>query len=144
MRAVRGRDTSPEMTLRCSLHRQGLRGYRVAPRRIRGVPDLAYIGLRLAIFVDGCYWHGCPQHCRRPSSNTEYWHTKIARNVERDQRTTQELRTNGWVVLRLWEHEIMPEPRVAVERIAAQLQKLRRARSSLYLNPAAGRFNDGD
>lgn len=110
MRAVRGRDTSPEIALRRSLREHGLRGYRVSPRGILGVPDVAYVGLRLAVFVDGCYWHGCPKHCRRPTSNTGYWNQKIEKNIERDSRISAALTEQGWTVLRFWEHELKKEP----------------------------------
>lgn len=125
MRAVRARNTSPEMALRRSLRAQGFRGYRVSPRQVRGAPDVTYLGLRLAVFVDGCYWHGCPQHCRKPSSNTEYWHTKIARNIERDQAATEALRQEGWTVLRIWEHELRHDAKPAAQRVIDTVAMLR-------------------
>lgn len=117
MRAVRGRDTSPELALRRALWAAGERGYRLHPADLPGRPDFIWRRLRLAVFVDGCYWHGCPTHCRRPSSNVAYWHAKIARNVERDHRADAALAETGWRVLRLWEHELKRELPAAVQRI---------------------------
>jgi DNA mismatch endonuclease, patch repair protein len=83
MRAVSGPETAPERALRLALRDQGLRGYRLHPRDVLGRPDLVYTGLKLAVFIDGCFWHGCPEHCRRPSSNAAYWGQKIDRNAAR-------------------------------------------------------------
>ncbi|MCS7001964.1 MAG: very short patch repair endonuclease [Dehalococcoidia bacterium] len=106
MRAVRSANTSIEWRLRRALWRAGVRGYRVAPPAIDGAPDLVFPTARLAVFVDGCFWHGCPQHCRRPSSRQEYWHRKIDRTIARDRATTARLEANGWTVLRIWEHTV--------------------------------------
>jgi DNA mismatch endonuclease (patch repair protein) len=125
MRAVRGRNTAPELALRRALWAAGLRGYRIAPKAVPGAPDVAYPGLKFAVFIDGCFWHGCPQHCRRPSSNTEYWHKKLDRNIERDQRTTAGLEAGGWVVLRLWEHEVTGSVDAAVTKILNLVSELR-------------------
>lgn len=123
MRAVRGRNTAPEVALRRALWSQGLKGYRIAPRGVPGVPDIVYPRSRVAVFVDGCFWHGCPAHCRRPSSNTAYWHTKIARTVERDERTTERLRQTGWNVFRIWEHEVACDPRSVALRVGLAVRE---------------------
>ncbi|MFQ5714812.1 MAG: very short patch repair endonuclease [Candidatus Scalinduaceae bacterium] len=73
---------------------------------IKGNPDFVFPKRRLAIFVDGCFWHGCPTHCRIPKSNKEYWVTKIDQNKKRDYKVTKELRGKDWTVIRLWEHEL--------------------------------------
>jgi DNA mismatch endonuclease, patch repair protein len=73
---------------------------------IKGSPDFVFLKRRLAIFVDGCFWHGCPKHCRIPKSNEEYWVTKINQNKKRDYKVTKELRGKNWTVIRLWEHEL--------------------------------------
>jgi len=73
---------------------------------IKGSPDFAFLERRLAIFVDGCFWHGCPKHCRIPKTNKEYWVTKIDQNKKRDYKVTKELRGKDWTVIRLWEHEL--------------------------------------
>lgn len=109
MRAIRRRDTSPERRLRSELHRRGLR-FRVdfpigvgngrAPRA-----DVAFTRHCLAVFVDGCFWHGCPEHSEIPRRNASYWGPKIARNAERDREQEDRLKAAGWRVLRFWEHE---------------------------------------
>lgn len=110
MRANRRRDTGPERAVRSLLHASGLR-YRVdLPIRVgqaRPVrPDVVFTKARVCCFIDGCWWHGCPDHGRRrTSSNDHYWSAKIARNVERDSEHAAALTAAGWVVLRFWEHE---------------------------------------
>ena len=107
MKANRSRDTRPELRLRQALHAAGFR-YRVGlvlevpGRRVR--PDLVFTKKRLAVFVDGCYWHRCPEHGRMPSDATGYWHAKLERNVKRDQEVNDALSAAGWQVLRIWEH----------------------------------------
>lgn len=119
MQANRRRDTQPEMAVRRLLHARGLR-YRVDTRPIptvRHTADIVFTRARLAVFIDGCWWHGCPEHHRRPRSNSEYWHSKIERNQERDRRATAQLESAGWRVLRAWEHQ---DP----ARVAAQIEHL--------------------
>ena len=77
-----------------------------------GNPDFAFPKLRLAVFVDGCFWHGCPKHFRKPKDNRKYWHEKILRNQKRDRLVTKTLRSSGWRVLRIWEHELKNETRL--------------------------------
>jgi DNA mismatch endonuclease, patch repair protein len=117
MRANRSRDTGPELRMRSLLHRTGLR-YRVNTRPIptlRRTADLVFTAARVAVFVDGCYWHGCPDHHRPSRQNSEFWHDKIAGNRARDQETNQVLVEAGWKVVRIWEHE---DPTEAAERVA--------------------------
>jgi DNA mismatch endonuclease (patch repair protein) len=108
MRANRRKDTKPELALRQALHRQGYR-YRKDLRldlegaRVR--PDIAFTARRVAVFVDGCFWHCCPQHGSQPANNTWYWTPKLARNVERDRAADAALVAAGWSVVRVWEHE---------------------------------------
>lgn len=107
MLANRRRDTAPEWRLRRAAHAIGLR-YRVDSRpvpAIRRTADLVFAGARVAVFVDGCYWHGCSDHFRLPLANREYWETKIRRNAARDRETDQLLAEAGWRVVRVWEHE---------------------------------------
>lgn len=107
MRGNRSRDTAPEMAVRRALHAMGLR-YRVNARPkpgFRRTADIVFRPAKVAVFVDGCFWHGCPEHYRAPESNVEYWWPKIARNVERDGETTAALEATGWLVLRFWEHD---------------------------------------
>jgi len=119
MKGNRSRDTRPEVLLRSALHRHGLRfrkEYRIrnADRSCRA--DVVFTRQRLAVFVDGCFWHGCPEHGRVPRSNNDYWRAKLARNRERDHATNAALVAEGWRVLRLWEHEGVENAVRAVER----------------------------
>jgi len=107
MRANRGRDTRPEIALRSELHRLGLR-FRVHRRPVadlRATADIVFGQGRVAVFVDGCFWHRCPLHATVPKANGEWWAEKLRANVERDRRTSGELRARGWCVIRIWEHE---------------------------------------
>ena len=121
MSKVRQRDTAAEMALRRELHLRNLR-YRVNytvldhPRR---VADVAFPRLKLAIFVDGCFWHGCPEHASWPKTNAAYWLAKIEANRARDADTTTRLLAAGWHVVRVWEHE---KPVDAAERIERRIQ----------------------
>lgn len=127
MQRVRQRDTSAEGALRRELHALGLR-YRVQvpvllkPRR---VADVMFAGPRVAVFVDGCFWHGCPEHATWPKQNAEFWRAKIIANQERDRDTNERLRAGGWTVVRVWAHE---PPEQAAQRIALIVGK-RKARS---------------
>jgi len=122
MQANRSRDTGPEMRLRSLLHREGLR-FRVSPllridgRRIR--PDVAFPRWKVAVFVDGCFWHGCPEHGTTPKSNAAYWVPKIEGNRARDESNDTALRQAGWIVVRAWEHE---PPRLVAERVSNALR----------------------
>lgn len=101
------RDTAPEVAVRRLLHASGLR-YRVNVP-VPGVPrrtiDIAFGKAKIAIFMDGCFWHGCPQHATRPKANADWWRAKLEKNMARDRDTTDHLRSAGWTVLRFWEHE---------------------------------------
>jgi DNA mismatch endonuclease (patch repair protein) len=108
MRANRRTDTKPEMALRRALHGQGFRyrkDYRLDLDGARVRPDIAFTARRVAVFVDGCFWHACPEHGTKPASNTWYWGPKLARNVERDRAADAALQAAGWHVVRVWEHE---------------------------------------
>lgn len=104
MSRVRQRDTGPEMKLRRALWATGLR-YKVTPD-LPGRPDMAFTGSRLAVFVDGCFWHGCPAHYSRPKTRCNFWDQKLARNVARDLRVDSELRERRWRTIHVWEHEL--------------------------------------
>ena len=115
MQGNRGLDTRPETALRSSLFRLGLRfrkHYRPTNARCR--VDVAFPTARVAVFVDGCFWHGCPEHGNSPATNQRYWTAKLARNRERDRSNDEALSAAGWTVVRVWEHE---DPNVAAERI---------------------------
>lgn len=118
MKANRSRDTKPEMAVRRLLHAHGLR-YRVDARPLpdlRRRADIVFTRLKIAVFIDGCFWHGCPEHSTTtPKSHPDYWQEKIARNRERDAETNRALADAGWVVLRYWEHEEAQEVAEAIE-----------------------------
>jgi DNA mismatch endonuclease (patch repair protein) len=101
------RDTAPEVAVRRLLHAAGHR-YRLH-RPVPGLPrrtiDIVFPGPKIAVFLDGCFWHGCPQHATHPKANAEWWRTKLDRNIARDIETTARLTDQGWTVLRFWEHE---------------------------------------
>lgn len=114
MRAVKGADTKPEILLRKALFRLGLR-YRLHDARLPGRPDIALPRHRVAIFVNGCFWHGhgCSRGRRRPKTNARYWREKIARNQARDLRSAAALRRLGWRVITVWECRLKDPPKVA-------------------------------
>jgi DNA mismatch endonuclease (patch repair protein) len=120
MARVRRRDTGPELMLRRALHAAGLR-FRV-DRKIEGVrADVVFPTERTAIFIDGCFWHGCPIHATRPKSNTGYWLPKLEENRKRDLRQTERLTSEGWAVIRLWEHECCPPASDLIERLRSAI-----------------------
>lgn len=121
MRGVKRRDTSEEMILRRALWAAGVRGWRCDVGRLPGRPDLAFARRRVAVFVDGGFWHGHPSRFPRPGL-TEYWVDKIGRNVDRDRRTDHELAELGWTVIRLWDFEIRRSIDTSVERVVAAIE----------------------
>lgn len=127
MQAIKSRDTKPERLLRKLLHAQGLR-YRIAARPLtdlRRTADIVFRPARVAVFVDGCYWHGCPEHYVSPKTNPGYWSGKVAGNIARDRDTDKRLEDAGWLVLRFWEHE---PAKLCADKIAATVI----ARRSLF------------
>ncbi len=84
---------------------RGIKGWR-RNQPVFGKPDFVFRKARIAVFIDGCFWHACPKHCRMPASNRDYWERKIGRNAERDKKVNRELRGQGWKVVRIWEHAI--------------------------------------
>ena len=113
----RAKDTSPELALRKALWAAGLRGYRLHARGVPGRPDISFPRARLAIFVHGCFWHGCPKHSRVPKSNSKFWSEKFSRNVARDIRKETELVAAGWKVLTFWEHDVRDDLPGVVRKI---------------------------
>jgi DNA mismatch endonuclease (patch repair protein) len=104
MSRIRGRDTKPELMLRRALWASGCR-YRIG-YDLPGRPDVAFVKARLAVFTDGCFWHGCPYHYSAPNTHQEFWESKLRRNVLRDLATDDALASEGWRVLRIWQHEL--------------------------------------
>jgi len=119
MQAIRRTNTKPETALRSALHRAGLRfrkDYRLDLPEGRVRPDIVFTKARVAVFIDGCFWHCCPEHGRQPTVNTGYWSPKLERNVERDQRNTVALERAGWTVVRIWEHQDLADSTETVEK----------------------------
>lgn len=108
MKANRRVDTRPEARLRSALHQRGLRFRKDVLLRIGGLrtkADIVFARARVVVYVDGCFWHCCPEHGQLPKANRAYWKPKLARNVLRDDEVTKALRADGWTVIRVWEHE---------------------------------------
>lgn len=124
MEAARGWNTGPELALRSALHRLGLR-YRIHRRvvpEVRRQVDVVFGPPRVAVFVDGCFWHGCPIHGSMPKANAAFWRSKLAANRRRDDDTDSRLRAAGWYVVRVWEHE---PPDRAARRVAQAVRRRR-------------------
>jgi DNA mismatch endonuclease (patch repair protein) len=123
MRSNRRAETKPELAFRSALHRLGLRFRKDFPIRLcerRSVrPDVVFPRARLAIFIDGCFWHACPEHGTLPKANRRYWSAKLVENQERDRATDLALREAGWTVLRFWAHE---DPRAAAMEVARRVE----------------------
>lgn len=121
MKRVRQRDTKPEMLVRSAVHGLGLR-YFVDRRPVGGIrsrADLVFPTHKVAVFIDGCFWHGCPQHATWPKSNAAFWRDKIGANKNRDRETDRKLKAEEWTVIRVWEHE---DPEECAEKIAAAVR----------------------
>jgi len=121
MSRIKGKDTSPELHLRKALWAKGYR-YRLISA-LPGRPDIIFPRQKLAVFVDGCFWHGCPDHAVSPKSNQEFWFKKIKGNMERDARVNASLAAEGWRVIRIWEHEIAADIDSVILRIGAIIIK---------------------
>jgi DNA mismatch endonuclease (patch repair protein) len=122
MQANRRTNTTPERLLRSELHRRGMRFRKDLRLALDGGfvrPDIVFTRHRVAVFVDGCFWHCCPEHLAPPKSNVDYWEAKLAGNVARDRRNDSRLRAAGWRVIRIWEHE---SPDGAADRVVAALR----------------------
>ncbi|MFC1806051.1 very short patch repair endonuclease [Planctomycetota bacterium] len=125
MTSIRSKgNRSTERRLRMLLVRSGISGWRLLPEGVAGNPDFIFPDLALAVFVDGCFWHGCPRCGHRPSSNRKYWNAKLDRTKARDRRLRAKLRRQGWSVIGVWEHELRQPDRA--------IAKLRRAMSKCH------------
>lgn len=120
MRAVGHFDTAAEMKVRRALWKSGFR-YRVHPRIGRTRPDFAFMKQRVAVFIDGCFWHGCPEHYSAPVANASFWREKLRGNQQRDRRNDRELGDCGWHVIRFWECQVNSSLACVVGRIAEAL-----------------------
>jgi DNA mismatch endonuclease, patch repair protein len=130
MSRIRATHTKPEIALRRALAARGVKGYRIHAK-LPGRPDLVFGPAKVAVFIDGCFWHGCPECSdgRLPKSNLSYWAPKISGNRARDLARTAELRKQGWAVLRIWEHHVLKKTTACAARIE-KLVTRRRARLS--------------
>jgi len=119
MKAAKSKDTAPEKALRSELHKKGLR-YRTDARPVVSLnrrADIVFRSAKVAVFVDGCFWHGCPIHGTQAKANAEFWKNKIKRNQERDAETNQLLKKAGWKVIRVWEHENPEKASTKIQKV---------------------------
>jgi DNA mismatch endonuclease, patch repair protein len=123
MAAVKRRDTGPEMRLRKALYAAGVRGWRCDYKKAPGRPDIAWPGRKVAVFVDGAFWHGHPSR-HKPGRSGEYWDKKIETNVARDRRVDEALAKEGWAVLRVWDFEVKKNIDQVVTRIVDVLEEV--------------------
>lgn len=133
MARVRSKDTDAELLLRRAFWSGGLR-YRVTSRRLPGTPDITFGPAKVAVFVDGCFWHGCPEHYTKPRANDSFWQEKLRRNRSRDERVDAELDALGWISVRVWEHEVYDD----VDDVVSRVKKLLERRAQLR-KPVVGR-----
>lgn len=129
MSRIRGKDTLPELMLRREVWSLGLR-YRLYRQIGKTKPDMVFLGTKVAVFVDGCFWHRCPLHFVMPKNNREFWKKKIERNVQRDAEVSQWLTEAGWVVLRFWEHEVEKSAKACARKIARHVGRARKTRGA--------------
>ena len=124
MRAIRSRgNRTTEWRLRSLLMRNGVRGWRLHDKYLKGTPDFLFAEAKVTVFIDGCYWHGCPKCGHIPKTNSEYWIAKIGRNKSRDRRYTRQLRAQGYKVIRIWECVLKKHPDQVLKRILMALDR---------------------
>ena len=124
MAAIKRSDTLPERKLRSQLHGMGFRFRKDFPIVLEGKrtrPDIAFTRRKVAVFVDGCFWHSCPEHGTQPRRNADYWSPKLQRNVERDHQQTALLENSGWIVLRIWEHQAIEDSATTIAKVLSEL-----------------------
>jgi len=123
MRANKGKDTIPEISVRSALREMGFPGYRLHWKAVSGRPDICYPGRKIAIFVHGCFWHRCPRcNLKEPMTHREYWTPKFRRNIERDREKIMILENKGWKVFVIWECEIRDDAREAIRDVVKYLE----------------------
>lgn len=130
MAAVRSANTRPEVKVRRALWKRGLRfftakGWRsLTGKKLAGSPDIIFPGRKIVVFIDGCFWHGCPEHYTLPENNRQFWERKLAANLARDAEVNRELHALGWEVVRIWEHELR---RKSFEHVVSRIAELVRS-----------------
>jgi DNA mismatch endonuclease (patch repair protein) len=122
MSRIKGKNTGPEVKLRKMLFAKGIRGYRIH-YNLPGKPDIVFIKKKIAIFIDGCFWHKCPVCFQEPATRKEFWMKKIQSNVKRDEKVNELLKNDGWNVIRFWEHDVRKKPDEIVKKISEILEK---------------------
>jgi len=122
MSRIRGKNTKPETLLRTALHLRGLR-FRLHRKDLPGSPDIVCPRQKIAVFVHGCFWHGCPAHSGHPKTNSKFWLDKVNANRKKDKRTRKKLKKLGWKVIRVWEHELER----GVSRVATAIERIVRS-----------------
>ena len=122
MSRIHGKNTGPEIKLRKLLFSNNIRGYRVH-YNLPGKPDIVFIKKKIAIFIDGCFWHKCPVCFQEPETRKEFWMKKIQSNIDRDKKINKQLKDDGWTVLRFWEHDVRKKPYVIVQKISEMIKK---------------------
>lgn len=137
MARVRSRNTAPDLALRSALHRLGLRY--VLGAKLPGSPDIAFVRQRVAIFVDGCFWHGCPSHYSRPAANAAFWRAKLKRNRQRDRSVDRQLLDLGWRPMRVWEHQVTRDLDVTALQIKYAISRWEPGGLGLKKRKSAGR-----
>jgi len=121
MSCIRAKNTGPEVKLRKLLYAEGVRGYRIH-YKLPGKPDIVFTKKRIAIFIDGCFWHKCPDCFQEPETRKEFWMKKIQSNIDRDKRVNEQLKNDAWTIVRIWEHEIRKDPDNTVKKILLLLR----------------------
>ena len=122
MSRIRGKNTGPEIKLRKLLWSRGIRGYRIH-HNLHGKPDIVFTKKKIAIFIDGCFWHKCPVCFHEPETRKEFWMKKISSNADRDEKVNLQLQKEGWTVSRFWEHEVRKNPEQILSKIIDLLQR---------------------
>ncbi len=124
MSHIRAKNTMPEVKLRKVLSAAGIRGHRIH-FNLLGKPDIVFTKKKIAIFIDGCFWHKCPICFQEPETRKEFWMKKIQSNIDRDKKVNKQLKDDGWKVMRFWEHDVRKNPDKVVKKISAMIEKSR-------------------
>ena len=122
MSRIKGKNTGPEVKLRKMLFARGVRGYRIH-YDIPGKPDIVFVKKKIVIFIDGCFWHKCPVCFQEPETRKEFWMKKIQSNIDRDKKVNEQLKDEGWTVMRFWEHDVRKNPDAIVKKISEIIEK---------------------
>ncbi|MGO9871217.1 MAG: very short patch repair endonuclease [Methanoregula sp.] len=122
MSHIRAKNTGPEVKLRKLLFAKGFRGYRIH-FDLLGKPDIVFTKKKIAIFIDGCFWHKCPVCFQEPETRKEFWMKKIQSNIDRDKKVNEQLKSEGWTIIRIWEHDVRKKPDDAIKKITETLEK---------------------